>query len=117
MLHRLQDFGADSSKYQAQIEKEGADALFKMTENGDALYKFCRSRIESKTKSGQMPPVHELFDRCEDLKVFYDEFEKKFVNTFLCFTIPIKKACFAGCDATPPICSKIAVTFEAMMQF
>jgi exodeoxyribonuclease V beta subunit len=53
---------------QTQFEKSpGADLLFNMTEKGDALYKFTRTRLAEKTKAGQIPPVHGFFDLCERL--------------------------------------------------
>jgi len=45
----------------------GKDLLFDMGEKGDALYKFTRTRLAEKTKSGHVPPAHEFFDCCEHL--------------------------------------------------
>jgi exodeoxyribonuclease V beta subunit len=46
---------------------QGRDALFVMTEKGDPLFKFTRTRLADKTKEGQTPPSHEFFDLCEEL--------------------------------------------------
>lgn len=52
----------------------GENAIFNMTEKGDALYKFTRSRIEEKTKPGFNPPSHPFFDLCERLLEFSEIF-------------------------------------------
>ncbi|MCP4023477.1 MAG: UvrD-helicase domain-containing protein, partial [Desulfobacteraceae bacterium] len=56
------------------------DILFTMTEKGDSLYKFTRSRLASKTKEGASPPFHELFDLCEELLDLYTIFEKNLIS-------------------------------------
>lgn len=48
------------------LETSGPATVFDMTEKGDALYKFTRTRLAEKTKKGA-PPAHAFFDRCEDL--------------------------------------------------
>jgi exodeoxyribonuclease V beta subunit len=63
-----------------KIETEGENALFKMAEKGDALYKFTQTRIAQKTKSGNEPPKHELFELCEKLIEFYDIFENNLIS-------------------------------------
>ncbi|WP_035237627.1 exodeoxyribonuclease V subunit beta [Desulfobacter vibrioformis] len=45
----------------------GTDLLFDMSEKGDALYKFTRTRLAEKTKAGHTPPAHVFFDLCEHL--------------------------------------------------
>jgi len=40
--------------------------VFSMTEKGHALYKFTRTRLCEKTKTGE-PPAHEFFDHCQAL--------------------------------------------------
>ncbi len=45
----------------------GTDLLFDMSEKGDALYKFTRTRLAEKTKAGHTPPDHVFFDLCEHL--------------------------------------------------
>ena len=53
---------------QAKFERSpGTDLLFDMNEQGDALYKFTRTRLTEKTKAGHTPPVHLFFDLCERL--------------------------------------------------
>ena len=53
---------------QKKFEKNpGTDLLFNMSEKGDALYKFTRTRLTEKTKAGHTPPDHAFFDRCEHL--------------------------------------------------
>ena len=51
-----------------QFEKSpGGYLLFDMTEKGDALYNFTRTRLSEKTKAGQTPPSHAFFEVCERL--------------------------------------------------
>ncbi|WP_299982892.1 exodeoxyribonuclease V subunit beta [Desulfobacula sp.] len=59
---------------------QGMNILFKMTEKGDALYKFTQTRLELKTKPGQTPPEHEFFDLCEQLLSFYEVFENNLIS-------------------------------------
>ena len=63
-----------------KIDEQGMDTFFKMTEDGDALYKFSKTRIELKTKPGQTPPSHEFFDLCELLCSFYYQFENNLIS-------------------------------------
>ena len=63
-----------------KLDRQGADTLFKMTEDGDSLYKFSQTRIERKTKPGQTPPIHEFFELCEQLRSFYDMFENNLIS-------------------------------------
>ncbi|MCP3874255.1 MAG: UvrD-helicase domain-containing protein, partial [Desulfobacteraceae bacterium] len=63
-----------------KIEETGLNTLFKMTEKGDALFKFVQSRIAQKTKSGAQPPDHELFNLCEQLLCLYTQFEKNLIH-------------------------------------
>ncbi len=63
-----------------KIEQDGDTALFEMTENGDSLYKFTRTRIAQKTKPGERPPEHGFFDLCEELLDFHQEFEKSLIR-------------------------------------
>ena len=59
---------------------QGENTLFKMTEKGDALYKFTQTRIAQKTKVGAAPPEHELFDLCEKLLKFNQVFENNLIS-------------------------------------
>ncbi len=53
---------------QKSFEKNpGTDLLFDMSEKGDALHKFTRTRLAEKTKAGHTPPAHLFFDLCEHL--------------------------------------------------
>ncbi|MBU8911606.1 MAG: exodeoxyribonuclease V subunit beta [Desulfobacterales bacterium] len=63
-----------------KIEQGGTNTLFKMKEKGDALYKFTQTRLELKTKSGEIPPEHEFFDLCEHLLCFYEVFENNLIS-------------------------------------
>ncbi|MCD4675961.1 MAG: exodeoxyribonuclease V subunit beta, partial [Desulfobacula sp.] len=63
-----------------KFEQEGTDTFFKMTENGDALYKFTKTRLAQKTKSGQIPPEHVFFDLCEQLFSFDQVFENNLIS-------------------------------------
>jgi exodeoxyribonuclease V beta subunit len=63
-----------------KIDQQGVDTFFKMTEDGDSLYKFTRTRIELKTKSGQTRPEHEFFDLCELLLSFFKVFENNLIS-------------------------------------
>ncbi|NOX34700.1 MAG: exodeoxyribonuclease V subunit beta [Deltaproteobacteria bacterium] len=65
---------------QVKIARKGEDTFFKMAEKGDAIYKFTRTRLELKTKPGQMPPEHEFFDLCEQLLLFYEMFENNLIS-------------------------------------
>ena len=62
------------------VAKKGENTLFKLTEKGDALYKFTKKRIESKTNQGAAPPEHELFDLCEKLLMFDDLFKINLIS-------------------------------------
>ncbi len=48
------------------LERATDATVFSMTEKGDALYKFTRTRLALKTPKGS-PPDHEFFDQCEVL--------------------------------------------------
>ena len=74
------------------IEKNGRNTLFKMTEKGDALYKFTKTRVELKTKPGETPPEHEFFDLCEQLLSFYNVFETNLISLKLEFLTFFNKA-------------------------
>ncbi len=63
-----------------KINENGPNTLFKMTEKGDALFKFTQSRIAGKTKSGYDPPKHQLFNLCEQLIAFHDKFERNLIH-------------------------------------
>ena len=63
-----------------KLDQQGENTFFKMTEKGDALYKFTQTRLELKTKTGQTPPDHELFDLCEQLFSFYEVFENNLIS-------------------------------------
>ncbi|MDA3789288.1 MAG: exodeoxyribonuclease V subunit beta [Desulfobacula sp.] len=63
-----------------KIDQQGVDTFFKMTEDGDSLYKFTQTRLELKTKFGEMPPEHEFFDLCELLLSFYKVFENNLIS-------------------------------------
>ncbi|MCK4768650.1 MAG: UvrD-helicase domain-containing protein, partial [Desulfobacula sp.] len=63
-----------------KLDQQGVDTLFKMTEKGDALYKFTQTRLELKTKQGEMPPEHEFFDLCDQLLSFYEVFENNLIS-------------------------------------
>lgn len=63
-----------------QIDQQGENTLFKMTEKGDALYKFTQTRIGLKTKAGVTPPDHEFFDLCEQLLSFYEVFKNNLIS-------------------------------------
>ncbi|OGR27951.1 MAG: exodeoxyribonuclease V subunit beta [Desulfobacterales bacterium RIFOXYA12_FULL_46_15] len=67
------------SENRMKLEQEGGNALFEMTENGDSLYKFTRTRMAQKTKPGERQPEHEFFDLCQDLLRFHQEFEKSLI--------------------------------------
>ncbi len=56
------------------LETGGVETFFDMTEKGDALYKFTRTRLALKTKNNA-PPEHEFFDLCEQIYLVYQEFE------------------------------------------
>ncbi len=74
-----------------KIDQQGMNTFFKMTEDGDALYKFCQTRIEQKTKPGQTPPLHEFFDLCELLHSFYYQFENNLISLKIKFLVFFKK--------------------------
>ena len=75
-----------------KIEQQGADTFFKMREkNGDALYKFTRTRMELKTKPGEIPPEHEFFDLCEQMLCFYHQFENNLISLKIEFFAFFKK--------------------------
>ncbi len=63
-----------------KLEQDGSNTLFEMTEDGDSLYKFTRTRMAQKTKPGESPPENGFFDLCEDLLNFYQEFEKSLIR-------------------------------------
>ncbi len=63
-----------------KLDLRGKNTLFKMTEKGDALYKFTQTRIAQKTKAGVVPPEHELFDLCEKLLKFNPVFENNLIS-------------------------------------
>lgn len=75
-----------------KLDEKGVDTLFIMTEDGDALYKFCRTRLALKTKPGHTPPEHELFDLCEHLCSFYDRFENNLIHLKIEFLSFFNKA-------------------------
>ncbi|WP_020587463.1 exodeoxyribonuclease V subunit beta [Desulfobacter curvatus] len=56
--------GASQKKFETSC---GATLLFDMSEKGDALYKFTRTRLSEKTKAGHTPPTHDFFDLCDHL--------------------------------------------------
>ena len=56
--------GACQTKFE---QHPGTDLLFDMSEKGDALYKFTRTRLAEKTKAGHTPPTHVFFDLCDHL--------------------------------------------------
>jgi len=62
-----------------KLTREGDNCFFIMTEKGDPLYKFTRSRIITKTKSDAHPPQDQLFDLCENLLDFYKNFENNLI--------------------------------------
>jgi len=66
-----------------KLDQEGVDTLLKMTEKGDALYKFTKTRLATKTKPEHIPPEHEFFDLCEQMLSFYEVFE----NNLICLKI------------------------------
>jgi len=68
-----------------KMDQTGENTLFKMTEAGDALYKFTRTRIELKTKEGSIPPEHAFFDLCERLFFLYEIFAKNLISLKLEF--------------------------------
>ena len=64
-----------------KINQKGVDTFFKMTEkNGDALYKFTRTRMELKTKLGHASPGHEFFDLCDSFLSIYNQFENNLIS-------------------------------------
>jgi len=76
-----------------KIDQQGVDTFFKMREkNGDALYKFTRTRMELKTKPGQTAPEHEFFDLCEHMLCFYHQFEKNLISLKIEFLTFFNKA-------------------------
>lgn len=68
------------SQGRQKIEQDKDHALFRMTEDGDSLFKFTRTRLEEKTKPGESPPQHGFFDLCEDLAGFEQKFEKNLIR-------------------------------------
>ncbi len=68
------------SQSRLKLEQEGDNALFKMTEDGDSLYKFTRTRIKEKTKAGERPPEHGFFKLCQDLLDFQPALEKSLIR-------------------------------------
>jgi len=111
-----------------QLESQGRDALFDMTEKGDPLYKFTRTRLAEKTKEGE-PPAHELFDLCEELWELSRVMETNLVSLKLEFftyyrrqlaqTKQVQGACFfddlindlaAALDGDPSEPLRLAVT-------
>ncbi|MCP3945158.1 MAG: exodeoxyribonuclease V subunit beta [Desulfobacteraceae bacterium] len=67
------------------LATQGRDALFVMTEKGDPLFKFTRSRLADKTKDGLLPPVHEFFDLCEELLELFRVMETNIISLKLEF--------------------------------
>jgi len=63
-----------------KIDRQGVDTFFKMTEDGDSLYKFTRTRIDLKTKPDQTRPEHEFFDLCEQMLFYYKGFENNLIS-------------------------------------
>jgi exodeoxyribonuclease V beta subunit len=63
-----------------KLETKGENTLLKMTETGDALYKFTQTRMAQKTKPGTRPPEHALFELCEELLKLNDLFENNLIK-------------------------------------
>lgn len=63
-----------------KLAQAGGDTFFKMMEKGDHLYKFTRTRLALKTKTGQIAPDHEFFDLCEQLLTFFNVFENNLIH-------------------------------------
>ncbi|MDD9304165.1 MAG: exodeoxyribonuclease V subunit beta [Desulfobacter sp.] len=59
--------------------------VFVMTEQGDPLYKFTRTRMAQKTKAAHTPPGHPFFDHCEHLLSLYLVMEENLVAVKLEF--------------------------------
>lgn len=79
------------SSYQ-KLEQNGPDTVFNMTEKGDGIYKFTKTRMALKTKQGFMLPEHEFFDLCELLLVFDEKFKDYLINLKIEFFHFFKKA-------------------------
>jgi len=63
-----------------KLDQQGRDTFFEMTEKGDPLYKFTKTRLGLKTKSQHALPDHKFFDLCEQLLVFYEKFEANLIS-------------------------------------
>ncbi|MDM8536664.1 exodeoxyribonuclease V subunit beta [Desulfobacterales bacterium HSG17] len=63
-----------------KLETKSENTLLKMTEKGDALYKFTQTRMTQKTKPGAQPPEHALFELCEELLKSYEIFENSLIR-------------------------------------
>ncbi len=63
-----------------QIDKQGFDTLFNLTEKGDPVYKFTCTRLALMTKKGHAPPSHIFFDLCENLLSIYQGFERNLIQ-------------------------------------
>lgn len=60
--------------------------IFDMSESGDPLFKFTRTRLASKTRSGS-PPEHPFFDRCEDLLDIVTQLDQTLIRLKLEFPL------------------------------
>ena len=56
----------DACQELLNIDPNG-NILFNMTEKGDPLYKFTRTRLMEKTDTGHAPPDHRFFDLCQKI--------------------------------------------------
>ena len=68
---------------EASLKKLGVkkeNTLLKMSEKGDALFKFTQTRLAQQTKPETALPEHEFFELCEKLLGFYDVFESNLIN-------------------------------------
>ncbi|MCG8641072.1 MAG: UvrD-helicase domain-containing protein [Desulfobacterales bacterium] len=63
-----------------KIDSEGENTVFKMSEIGDPIYKFTKTRMQSKTKQGESAPDHPFFDLCQTLLEIYQDFEQNLIH-------------------------------------
>lgn len=68
------------SQTRRKIESEGENTVFKMSETGDPIYKFTKTRMQSKTKQGKSAPDHPFFDLCQTLLEIYQDFEQNLIH-------------------------------------
>ncbi len=73
------------ARTRTKIQEQGDQTLFRMTENGDALYKFTITRLAERTRSGRTPPAHPFFDGAEHLLELEQSLAQNFIHVKAAF--------------------------------